>query len=342
MRAPQTPIRALFIADDRPGHYNLTKGILAAIATRAAIDIRRLDVARARWLPARVMAAMLASRLPARTILRLGYGLTPADLGAADLVLSAGGNTLAANICAARLLGVPNIFYGSLRRYRASDVTIAFTSYEGQATHPNIIALLKPSSLDPAAFPPPPASAPNVLGLLLGGNSGEARFADDEWTGMLTLMEGISRAHDARWIVSNSRRTPTAASDAFAAAARASSGRIELIDVRTAGPGTLDRLFRDAGAMLVTADSSTMLSEAIWLRRPVVALAPASFELEPAEARYRQQLTDRGLTRTLAIGDADPQRIMAAFAALTPLAENPAHSLCETIAARIPSLFSRT
>lgn len=336
----RSPIRALFIADDRPGHYNLAKGILAAIATRAPVTIRRLDVARARWLPSRLLALLLARGLSARTVLRLAYGLRPADLGDADIVVSAGGNTLAANISAARLLGVPNIFYGSLRRYRPNDVAIAFTSYEGQATHPHVVALLKPSSLDPDRFPPPQYDATKVMGLLLGGNSGEAQFADSDWTTLLELITALSRMHDTRWIVSNSRRTPAAASDAFAAAARESNGRIELIDVRTTGPGTLDRLFRQAGAVLVSADSSTMLSEAIWLQRPVLALSPSRLKLEPAERRYRQQLEDANLARTLAIATADPNGVMAALAEITPLVDNPSRRLCDMIAARIPSLFA--
>ena len=71
-----------------------------------------------------------------RAVLRLGYGLNASRLRGADIVVSAGGDTLAANAAAARLLGVPNIFYGSLRRFKPEDFSLVLTSQRAMAHAP--------------------------------------------------------------------------------------------------------------------------------------------------------------------------------------------------------------
>ena len=79
-------------------------------------------------------------------------------------------------------------------------------------------------------------------------------------------------------------------------AAEPDSGLETFIDIRTAGPGTLARIFAAADAILCTDDSTSMLSEAVGACLPVVAVAPEARALEAREAEYRRLLAARAGT----------------------------------------------
>src|SRR5262245_46573612 len=108
--------RILILSDGRPGHYNLSEGIAAAIERLGPAATTRVDVRRGRWSGA-VLAGLVRAGLPARTMLALVYGLDDRELSPADVIVSAGAETLAASAWLARLRAVPNVFYGSLRLF---------------------------------------------------------------------------------------------------------------------------------------------------------------------------------------------------------------------------------
>ena len=93
-------LRVLFLADEKPGHYHLSEGVIAALERLAELTVTRIEIRRRRLAPGRLLWRMTAANLSPKSILRFGYGLRENSLPAADLVLSAGGNTLAANIAA--------------------------------------------------------------------------------------------------------------------------------------------------------------------------------------------------------------------------------------------------
>ncbi len=82
------------------------------------------------------------------------------------------------------------------------------------------------------------------------------------------------------------------------------------IDYRTAGPGTLPEVFGKAEVIVCTEDSSTMISEAVSARLPVVGVAPKAHRFTDEEQIYRdlphpQQLVPRAADRR---ADADQIR----------------------------------
>lgn len=335
------PLLVLQLSDGRPGHVTLSDGILAAIRRRRPIEVRRIEVRRPGWLPARVLSALSNARLAPERILRHVYGVAPAELTGAGLVVSAGGDTLAANVAAQRLLSVPNLFYGSLRRYRPEDFALVLTSYARNADRPRHVMTLKPSRFDAdaLALPPRPAGSPAVAGLLIGGDAGsEVRFATGDWDRLLAFTEAYARATGTRWIVTNSRRTPDALSERLASLV-GKSAIAELIDVKSAAPGTLDDLLRRAELLAVTADSSSMVSEGVWVRRRTISLAPARCALTPDETGYREWLAANGWIRSLDIATLTPERFGAALAEITPLAESPLDALARLLEQRLPALF---
>lgn len=334
-----TALTALLISDGKPGHFHLADGILAAAQRLRPLDIHRLAVRRPRWLTPGLLWRLSTSGLSPTVVLGYAYGIDATTLPNAGLVVSAGGDTLAANIAASRLLGAPNIFYGSLRRYDPEQFALVLTSYERNATKPRHVMTLKPSRLDPDTLPPVSGGAPRppkFAGFLVGGDAGTVRFAAQDWSRLATFLEATNKAHGTRWIVSNSPRTPSDVSDALARRAAEPGGPIlELIDVRRAGTGSLDKLFAAAEMIIVTADSSSMVSEAVWARRPVLAVSPAGMTLPPDEQEYRRYLETNRWVGALDIASLTPVSLLAALAAVRPLAENPLDRLGAVLKAHV-------
>ena len=139
-------LRILIISDGRAGHFHLSEGIAAALGRKQDVDTEYLQI-NCNNYPGLAVSMMTRSWMSSQQILRIVYGLKMIALPDVDLVVSAGSKTLAANICMSRLLNAANIFYGSLRRFRAQDFTLVHTSSPRQTRlAPNIIHALKPSA----------------------------------------------------------------------------------------------------------------------------------------------------------------------------------------------------
>ena len=248
-----TPLKVIFLADTRPGHYHLAEGVIAALARLRPVEVTRILVKRrwivpTRWLRRRINAE---SFYPPR-MLRMAYRIDAEALPKADLVVSAGGETQMPNICVTRFLGVPNIFCGSLLRgLGPENFSLVISSYDRDAGSPRHMVVLKPSAIDPEALGRPatvprygPDHHPRLAGLLIGGNAGPFRYRRGEWERLLDFARALSKAWGTRWLVSTSRRTPDFVADRVAELAKDESVIARFIDYRTAGPGTLPDVFR--------------------------------------------------------------------------------------------------
>jgi len=281
---------------------------------------------------------MTRSSFSPEQVLKIVYGISVSSLPSADFIISAGGETLAANICAAQLLNTPNIFYGSLRQYRASDFTLVLTSYPRQTKRAqNIVQTLKPSVLDPDVLPVSPRSG--VLGMLIGGPSGGIAFSRADWSKLAETIENTYASYGISWIVSNSRRTPQFGSELLRSIAVRSNGPItELIDVDGPSASSLSELFANVSGVICTADSSSMISEAIWARKPVIAVEPAKFTLTGNELDYRNWLARNGWMTSLPISSLAAEKLPDLLSTLTPTTRNPLDDLADLLAEKLPHL----
>jgi mitochondrial fission protein ELM1 len=339
------PLTALLFCDDRPGHYHLAEGVIAAAQRLRPVEVVRREVRRGAW-PGTVLAAYVNAGLSPQWLLRTVYGVDGRALPQAHLIVSAGGETLAANVAAARLLGAPNIFYGSLRGFHPESFALVLTSYAEAAHRPRHVMALKPSSIDPATLPVRSAAQlgagrpPRRAGLLIGGEAGGFSYTDQDWSRLVGFLGDTHRAWGTRWIVSNSRRTPGTVSESIASlAATGDSPIVEFIDVRTAGAGTLRRVFERAEAVVCTDDSSTMVSEAISALLPAVGVTPWRHAFTEEERGYRAYLAANGWYRSLPMADLTPERFLAVLADIRPLTENPLDRLAAILKERLPGLF---
>jgi uncharacterized protein len=340
------PLKALLLSDGKPGHYHLAEGVLAAAARLRPIDTHRLTLRRRRWLPTRGLYHLLNRGAPPALVLRLGYGLCRNDLPAADLVVSAGGETLAANAAAATLLDVPNIFCGRIRRLAPQRVRLVIAWLEKFAHLPNHLLALPPSPFEVARPGEPerlgPANPPRRAGALIGGNSGSVRYSAEDWKRLAGFLRESHRCHGIRWLATTSRRSGPEITDALAALAAESGGPIErFIDYRVAGPGTLGQILAAAQAVLVTADSSTMITDAIGARLPTVGVTCDSGTMEEGEAEFRKLMTRRGWYRSLGFAELRPETFLDALGEVTPRQIGALDELATGLRQRLPELFEQ-
>ncbi|MFD0987778.1 ELM1/GtrOC1 family putative glycosyltransferase [Methyloligella solikamskensis] len=342
------PLKVLFLADTRPGHYHLSEGVIAALKRLRDVQVTRIEIRRkwivpTRWLRARIHAK---SFFPPR-MLRMAYRIEAEELPQADLVISAGGETLMPNICVSRYLDRPSIFCGSLRDLDAKEFSLVISSYERDADAPRHMVTLKPSPMDPDSLGRSdeviqfgPDRTPKLAALLIGGNAASFRFGRGEWKDLIARIGEISQRWGTRWMISTSRRTPDYVADMLADFAKDERAVERFVDFRTAGPSTLPDIFSRAEIVLCTADSSSMVSEAISARLPVVGLTPKASHLPEDESAYRDLLVHRNWYRVLPIAELTPERLASNLAEITPIEENPLDALAAKLKERLPELLS--
>src|SRR5690554_726398 len=96
-------LTALLLSDDRPGHYHLSDGVIAAARRLGPVRVVRMRVQRR--CSGRLLALLTNAGVRADWLLRLAYGLSPSKVPPADFIVSAGAETLGASIAIARLTG---------------------------------------------------------------------------------------------------------------------------------------------------------------------------------------------------------------------------------------------
>jgi mitochondrial fission protein ELM1 len=338
------PLRALLLSDGKPGHYHLAAGVLAAVARLRPVETRRLTLRRRRWVPARLLYGLINGGASPGLVLRLGYGLAASDLPWADLVVSAGGETLPANAAAARLLGAPNIFCGRIRRLDPAHMRVVIAWLERYAALPNHVLALPPSPFEvtapPEARPLGPGYPPRLAGLLVGGDSGSVRYAASDWKRLVGFLRDSHGSCGTRWLATTSRRSGPQVTEALAALAAEADGPIErFVDYRVAGPGTLGQILAASDAVLVTADSSSMITDAIGARLPTVGLVCDRGTMEEGEAEFRGLMLRRGWYRPLGFGELAPDTFLAALGEVKPRTTSAIGDLAAELRQRLPDLL---
>ena len=235
---PRRPLVAWCFSDDKPGHVNQVRGLLAALAER---------------LPLRTYTLPLMS--PRRAIFTaLRRRDTPRDLPAPDLLLGAGHRTHLSVLAARRVHGgrAVVLMKPSLPR-RCFDLCII---PEHDGVPPSARVLLTRGVLN-AVRPAPVKQVGSGL-ILVGGPS--AHHGWDE-AGLVERIQAIA-AHDParQWQVASSRRTPPASEARLQTLALPNQRCVLYRDTR---PEWLPAQLAAAEQVWVTEDSVSMIYEAL-------------------------------------------------------------------------------
>ena len=336
---PRRLLRVVMLSDGIPGHFRQSEGIVAALARRHEIALQRLELP-ARPGPLRWLLAQAARFAP--RLLPLSWHLgRQARPGPADVVISAGGRTLAANVALTRRLpGACNIFSGSPRAFGANAFSRVLLSYPAPAQKG--LYVLKPTALDPGSLPPPRAIPANGgtgmvrIALLVGGPTAVCAYDDSEWRNLLACLEKLAATPGIRLLPVTSRRTPDRWSDDLLALAKTHPAIEKVIDYRVGGTGSITEAF-SCDAMLVTADSMSMITEGVAARRPVAVLEPAGLRPSRDTATVADLERQGRLARIPLAGVRAAQDLLTALSACRPMTENHLERLADLLEPVLPA-----
>lgn len=339
------PLHVWVLSDNQPGHYNQSRGIVAALERLGPVEQHwlgvqlRVGLARnpMRWLLNRQRSA------PPLAWMKLFYRMPGLPRAPCDLVVSTGGRTSFANAWLAQRLAARNLFAGSLRRLspRLFDVVLTLEPVAPPAPN-NLVLELPPSAVDAGSLVGRGRDLRDRLGLehrrtwalVIGGNGAGYRYRDADWRRLALSLNRLAGELGVRWLLASSRRTGQAA---------------ERLLKKWVDPGCIagacwyrdgdrdciERYLGAADRVLVTEDSMTMLTEAIYARRPVLSLRPAQVRPTVRYADMIRRFADRGWICRFAIDGLcdDVARLREVRCSL--LEESPLQTLSGELARRL-------
>ncbi|MGB5297648.1 MAG: ELM1/GtrOC1 family putative glycosyltransferase [Thiogranum sp.] len=339
-----SPLRVLVLSDDQPGHYNLSRGIVAAL--------RRIQPVQESWVTMKLRAGLGRNFLraylnrvhkPSSPLwLRLFYKMNHFPAEACDLIVSAGGKTSFANAWLAQCMGVPNVYAGSLRRLSSRLFSVVLTLEPVNGAAGNLVLDLPPSAIDFDTLQSQGERFLNQLGpgeqrcwtLMIGGNGAGYRYRRRDWQALARVMNALARRYGIRWLLVSSRRTGKQAGqvlrhnlDKQLLAAQSWYGESDEFRAE-AWLGAAERVF-------VTEDSMTMLTEAIYSRRPVVSLRPQHAAPTDRYERMMQGFADSGYLCRYALAELSQQPELLESRQCRVLEASPLDDLAEQLGKRL-------
>ncbi|MBA3520375.1 MAG: mitochondrial fission ELM1 family protein, partial [Rhizobiales bacterium] len=328
-------MRILLIRDKRAGHRNQVEAIAAIAANETDVAIDRIDIRR--W---RVVGGNLRHRV-FRTfaddrgrLLNILFGIRLTAAERPDLVIASGRATFIAGSLIARQFGTKLLHSGFLSGFDPEYFDLMLVQSPRFAHEPKSVFTPLPCAVDPEQLPRPRELSriedlrSASIGLLLGGNASEYRFAASDWRGLVELVRATKQDFGLRWRVSTSRRTPRWASQQFRSLVQ--EGVIEqLVDYRSAGPGSAADLFK-SDAIAVTEDSRSMTAEAMAARRPVVVLRPQRVRPSRATEEMAVMACSRAVA-VLPIGSVEAELFATTLLSLKPDDRDPRDAIAAAI-----------
>ena len=278
-------MRILILADRRIGHLRQARGLAGLIAMERGGETVELAVDARPWAPERLRQAVSWMRwIPPFPLLSRVYGFSKAAVSGFDLVIGSGRPTILAGCLIARASGARFLYCGRASGYCRTDITRLLVPYRAAADGAKQVFAPIPSPVNPLIYPAPRRlfGVNDLRGaeiaLLVGGPSSGRGWSLAEWGELAAFVLATAEAFGVVWSIATSRRTPELATNLLAAAFGVLETKGRFVDFRTAGPNSADGLL-GADAICVTSDSTSMITEGLAARRPVLAIG--STRLKP-------------------------------------------------------------
>jgi hypothetical protein len=297
-------LKVLVLTDGVAGHDRASHGVLAALSRGRQVHAQWLGIAETGGGSRRFSRMAAATGDPGRflaTRVRLAPERVAPMFGAAadgwpphaDVVVSTGPSTAAANIAAARRYGARNVYCG-FHKWPVLGFTVILSPVP---TWSRVVATVpRPSDIDAADFPPPrPLDGPGErrIALLFGGESKHYRYTAADMDTLGAALGGLLAAlPGARLLAFDSRRTDAALFERLLAALPA--GRVEPRRFAEGGVASNRDAFA-ADLALVTADSLSMITEALAAARPTMVIRADAYRGPARDRREIDLLARRGL-----------------------------------------------
>ncbi|MBM4163444.1 MAG: hypothetical protein FJ222_03255 [Lentisphaerae bacterium] len=329
-------IRCLILSDNKPGHVTNSMGVFKAIQTIVAaesvvLQVRlRLKMIRypLRWLLNR---PTLLRRIPAGTQRRL-MGLVyqmcePQHLDPTqpfDWVISSGGDTSFLNVWLAQRHGLRNMYCSALRGLNPALFTVYFSLGAASVHNNNIRVPFIPLLTDRARILEQGQQFRTAHGLehqtvwcvLIGGDGAGYHYDAASLEQLAHGLLALARDYQVKLLVTTSRRTglklervlKSVLGDCPAVAyATYYNHRPEKVVASFLGAADL---------VFCTADSGSMITEAMTAGKPVYSLIPEQVRPQPFYQAFLQSHADARRIKPVAIGSLhtlDPKRDVASY-----------------------------
>ena len=108
-----------------------------------------------------------------------------------------------------------------------------------------------------------------------------------------------------------------------------------MIDVADPDAPSLEGLLATVNGVICTADSSSMISEVVWARRPLVCLEPQHFSLNANESDYRNWLVQEGWMRNATLHGLSAEKMLEELSRVAPRTSNALDELADLLAQRL-------
>jgi mitochondrial fission protein ELM1 len=275
---PATPIRVLWLKDNRPGHVNKVKGFLASLAKARPLEITTWEV---RWrcsLLRHLVGRLSGTRfLPPPSLVLKNFP----PQGEFDLIISSGGLTQWPNTLLAKRLGVPNVYIGSPHHFSPNAFTLVPMTDPPHGNPPFLKLDLVPSEVSPDAARQSarehlPVLEETAWTLLIGGDGEGMKWSHEDFMKLADrFLEEADKA-GRKVLVATSRRTPARVENALRERFEAYGGFLSGAWFHASGGKTVPllALFGASSRIIVTADSVSMTNEAVAAGVHAVAVYP--------------------------------------------------------------------
>ena len=299
-------INVWILSDGLPGHFNQSYGISEALNAQHTLNISTVDLHLRHKLLRPLMRAIAkkGSDKIIEFFLPIFYNFSlPSNKPA--LIISAGGNSLYANIALSKLKHSINCFSGTLKGYPNHLINIVFTVTPIKQCKNNIVLDLPPAKgsikfkpglkITGATGTQEKQEAPEkkFYALLIGGEGAGYQYQKSDWLKLASEINHIAKKDNIQWLITTSRRTGHETETILA-------DNINKTIIKQAvwygvkPEKVVHSFLMRAHKIFCTEDSLSMVSEAIYSEKPVLTLQPEIFSPDENDSHALDQYQNRG------------------------------------------------
>jgi len=272
----------LLISDNKPGHENISRGIIEEISRHNQVEVSVVYVKLRSKILKRCLRWLLNRSLDTKYyhhLIKLFYKDARWDQKRFDCIISTGGDTSFINIMLSKILNCPNIYCSSLRGLDNTlfnyIISIVHKGYQNE-----IVVDMAPLSLDLkydnlAALKQSYhlLSDKKTWSVLIGGSTKEYLFSKDNFKEMIEQMIFLAKKHHAELLVTTSRRTSPDIEKLLSDVYAENQDVIRKMVLYNKKP---EKVIRDyltlADTVFCTEDSGSMITEAILGKKPLYTI----------------------------------------------------------------------
>ena len=280
-------MKVAIISDDKPGHFNQSKGVVNLISEDIDLEYTvfssklKLHFLRS---PLKLYQKFLAKNLNKTNAKKIIKIFQFVDLEDFDLLISSGGNTIYHSAALSNLFKIKNIHVGSIKDINLANFEAHITTDAVINSPNNIVTDLAPTRFKPDVKE---KSKSNKSLFLLGGNGAGYLYDESDWKNLINNIKDFVETKNISPIIVTSRRTNKIHESLIFDEINTISDNASVWFHKTRENADLNSIFRMVDAIYVSEDSATMTTEAISSGLPVFTLYPKSFN--PSE-KFNQQL----------------------------------------------------